>query len=231
MDIPDYLKEQLKNVKNKDEAIEIARRIAADKELRRAQKEERKQELRKKDNHKGQLTVTATIYHTIKNRGPTSISYGYDIFLESEDEWYSRLIRVGEEWTRIEPAWVKDPILMLIVNEESKSRQEDIDHNLDRVLELGKLITYSVPTFPQNRVGLPAKEGKRTMFSPPLAKEIETVDVTNKSILTEDKQLIEAIAVIRHKREVQLEPLFNITSYFIRSRQGTATYRIILVPR
>lgn len=75
-----------------------------------------------RDWERARLTVIETVAHQQVGQAPFSLGVPYQRWLESQEERYSRTLKVGEEWTPLDCGWVKEASLLLIRNEEGSYR-------------------------------------------------------------------------------------------------------------
>lgn len=102
------------------------------------------------------VTVVESVYHFLPNRQPGGRELRHSRVLASHEQRYERTFRVGPEWQRLDPAWVKEASLFLLENEEGKgltkipspAQRAEIDA---RIVEVGagkdgpSLVTDLVP--------------------------------------------------------------------------------------
>lgn len=66
------------------------------------------------------LVTIETLYHQTIGEQPHSVDGGYGIALESSERPYLRTVTVSHEWQSLDLGWAKDPIVLLLKNEEGK---------------------------------------------------------------------------------------------------------------
>lgn len=95
------------------------------------------------------LIVVETVVHRRNTAGPVGVSFSSCRLLETDEQSYTRELRVGEEWVPIDLGWLQERVSVVVVenlgedppatipNEEEKARRES------RVLEIGCRILLS----------------------------------------------------------------------------------------
>lgn len=91
------------------------------------------------------IVVTGYVYHQPATEQPFSVNLGFSRQLESDEQPWIRKIKIGEEWQPLDPGWVKEVALLVLVNDEGEHRfqrvptEQEKQDMKDRIVELGYL--------------------------------------------------------------------------------------------
>lgn len=67
---------------------------------------------------KSRLSVLNTVYHQPAGEQPMAVVGNYCRWLESDEQPFSRRLRIGEEWQAIETGWIRHAGLVVLKNDE-----------------------------------------------------------------------------------------------------------------
>lgn len=72
---------------------------------------------------KGRLTVVEMVYVQAPDSGPVAIESRYGVWIESDEQTYTRRLTVGPEWQALDLGWLRDkPIALLHLSNEGNGR-------------------------------------------------------------------------------------------------------------
>lgn len=107
------------------------------------------------------ITIVETVYYQRADRQPTSVCTRFSTRSDSEEQHFTRELRVGQEWQTIDFGWVKSVGMLVIVNEREKfqvrptpERQAEAD---SRLVEIDNGGTWLIPPGGSHR-GIPVGE-------------------------------------------------------------------------
>lgn len=114
------------------------------------------------------LSFKGNLFYYSKDNQPIAMTFGFSRSQETEEQAFSRTIKVGEEWVKLEVGWIKTCSGLLLVNEEGRRLQRVPDHQeredmKERIVEIC-LLPYEDITL---GTLIPAHIEPRDMHSPP----------------------------------------------------------------
>lgn len=72
---------------------------------------------------KGRLTVVEMVYVQTPNAGPVAVESRYGVWIESDEQPYTRRLTVGPEWQPLDLGWLRDvPIALIHLSNEGYGR-------------------------------------------------------------------------------------------------------------
>ena len=66
------------------------------------------------EEYTARLTLVSTVYHQVQGEKPQAFSSQSTRFLDSDEQVYTRHLKVSEDWQALEFGWVKDPSIILL---------------------------------------------------------------------------------------------------------------------
>jgi hypothetical protein len=69
---------------------------------------------------KAEVTVVNKAYHQPGDSDPTCVETGYSYFLETDEQPFTRIHTVGEDWIPLQTGWLTDSSLVIISNDGAK---------------------------------------------------------------------------------------------------------------
>lgn len=93
------------------------------------------------NSEKGTLTVVERVYHQLDSDQPTSVETSFTQRVMSDEQPYSRRMKVGEEWVPIGKGWLEE-CAMLVLRNDPESRftipsDEEKAADAVKVIEVG----------------------------------------------------------------------------------------------
>jgi hypothetical protein len=101
-----------------------------------------------KGNH---ITVVEAIYYTAEGQQPTAVETRFTRRVTSDEQVWTRRIKIGAEWVRLDTGWLDKPSLVVLSNEAGKGLQtypsEGEKQNISgRIIEVGQEVgTQGMP--------------------------------------------------------------------------------------
>lgn len=93
------------------------------------------------EERKPRITVVETVYHQAPGQQPTSVECRHTKSLDSDEQPYTRRVKVGQEWQALDCGWLEEASLLVLSNAKEQFAVNPTDEQRQeaeaRVVEVG----------------------------------------------------------------------------------------------
>jgi hypothetical protein len=152
----------------------------------------------------GRLAVVATVYHVPQDDEPVSVQYQFDRSVRSDEQTYTRRVKIGEQWTPLDHGWVEQAGMVVVSNDEGRFLKANptIEEKAETSLKIIEIAVVAIMTSEKNR----------TMHSPPRLPDVTV-----------------PFGLVYPGETTHLTPL-DVKTLRLRCRSGTARVSLTVIP-